>query len=183
MSHPVQHATQQWIERVVLGYNFCPFAHRVVEQQQVHYEIIDGDDLEAALVELIIACRQLDAQPNIETTLLIFSEGFVEFEDYLDGLAVAETLLFDMGYEGVYQLASFHPDYCFAGEDPEAATHYTNRSPYPMWHLLREASLEQAIAQHPDTASIPERNATVAAEQSPEAWAAILKQCYDISGN
>lgn len=179
----VQQATEDWIERVVIGYNFCPFARRVVLQRGVEYIVSTSTAIEAALLELVAACRQLDKDPSVVTSFLIFETHFADFENYLDGVAMAETLLIDLGYEGVYQLATFHPAYQFAGEDPEASSHYTNRSPYPMWHLLREDSLEKALEHYPNPEAIPERNAVVAAEQSPETWAAILSNCYTFEQN
>ena len=94
-------------------------------------------------------------QPEIETTLLIFTDSFKDFFAYLDFVDLAEQLILVLGYEGIYQLATFHPDYYFADTDPEDATNYTNRSPYPMLHLLREDSFEKAIAAYGDTELIP----------------------------
>lgn len=179
----VQATTQQWLEQVVIGYNFCPFAKRVVRQEGVRYHISTAQELEPALLELVAELEQLEQHSELETTLIVFDQGFADFEDYLDGLAVAEALLVDLGYEGVYQLASFHPDYQFAGEAADTSTHYTNRSPYPMWHILREASIEQAIAHYPDPENIPARNAERAAQQSPETWATILRRCYELDDN
>jgi uncharacterized protein len=150
--------TRHWLESVVVGLNFCPFAKRELRHDRVRFQLCHTDDPETALMQLIEECRHLDVSPDTETTLLIFPEGFADFDDYLDLAGLAEDLLADQGYEGVYQVASFHPDYCFAEADSEEAANYTNRSPYPMLHLLREASLDDAIDNYPDIDSIPEKN-------------------------
>lgn len=150
--------TRGWLEAVVVGLNFCPFAKRELRHDRVRFQLCHADDPETALMQLIEECRHLDVSPDTETTLLIFPEGFADFDDYLDLAGLAEDLLADQGYEGVYQVASFHPDYCFAEADSEDAANYTNRSPYPMLHLLREASLDDAIDNYPDIDSIPEKN-------------------------
>lgn len=118
----------------------------------------DAADLEELLHELVAECRRLDAEPGIATTLLIAPAGMEDFDDYLDWLELAERLLDDLGYRGIYQLASFHPDYVFDGVEAADPANATNRSPYPMLHILREAELERALASYPDPESIPERN-------------------------
>lgn len=179
----IQAATEQWLEQVVIGYNFCPFAKRVLRQKLLQYHTSNQEELEPALMELVTALEHLDQNEELETTLLIFPNAFEDFDDYLDGLAIAETLLIDLGYEGIYQLASFHPQYQFAGEPADASTHYTNRSPYPMWHILREASIETAIAHYPNPEDIPARNAELAAQEPPAFWANILRRCYELGHN
>ena len=146
--NPVVTATRNWLSQFIIAHNICPFAHQVVVSAK----------LEDCLEALITECRYLDAQPGCETTLLIMPEAGVDFDDFLDLLAIAEQLLHDQGYEGVYQLASFHPDYCFAGEPVDDPANYTNRSPYPMLHIIREASLEQALRHYENPEQIPERN-------------------------
>ena len=155
---PVIGKTLQWIESIVVGLNFCPFAKRELRRNAVRFTVCDNGDAADALQQLIAECGHLDAHPETETTLLILPEGFADFLDYLDLAALAEDLLAAQGYEGVYQVASFHPDYCFADAGPDDAANYTNRSPYPMLHLLREASLDTAIDTYPDIDSIPENN-------------------------
>jgi hypothetical protein len=151
-------ATRRWIESVVVGLNFCPFAKRELRRDAVRFSVCSSGDMGDALQRLIAECGFLDANPDTETTLLILPEGYADFLDYLDLAGLAEDLLADQGYEGVYQVASFHPDYCFADAEPDDAGNYTNRSPYPMLHLLREASLDAAIDNYPDIDSIPESN-------------------------
>ena len=100
----------------------------------------------------------LDTEPATATTLLILASACTRFDDFLDLAAIAEQLLLDQGYEGVYQLASFHPEYCFAGSDQNDAANYTNRSPYPMLHIIRETDIAQALQSYQNPEQIPERN-------------------------
>ncbi len=150
--------TQTWINQVVVGCNFCPFAKREIERDSIRYVVSHANDAETALAVLLDECRLLDQDPEIETTLLIYPAAFSNFFDYLNLLEVGNVLLKKQEYEGVYQLASFHPDYQFADTNSDDASNYTNRSPYPMLHLLREESVEKAIALHPDPDAIPETN-------------------------
>jgi hypothetical protein len=150
--------TQQWIETIVVGLNFCPFAKRELRKNTVRYVLNVSDDMQETLHQFIAECKFLDAHPETETTLLILPNGFDDFLHYLDLTELAEDLLAEQSYEGVYQVASFHPEYCFANSEPDDAANYTNRSPYPMLHLLREASLDNAIDNYPDIDSIPETN-------------------------
>jgi hypothetical protein len=151
-------ATRAWVESFVVGHNVCPFAGREIVQQTVRFVGLAASDPVEAMHGLIDECRRLDNEPEIETTLIVLTEGVDDFDDYLDLLGLAEALLEDRGYEGVYQLASFHPDYCFDGAEEDDAANYTNRSPWPVFHLLREESIERALAHYPDPENIPERN-------------------------
>jgi hypothetical protein len=169
--------TQCWINTVIVGLNFCPFAKREVDLGRIHYQICRDKEVEQALQCLVEECQRLDENPAIETTLLIFAEGFQIFESYLDLLHLANELLLAEGYEGIYQLASFHPDYCFEGESIGDAANYTNRSPYPMLHLIREASLERALEIYPNPESIPERNIKVARDKGAEQMREIIGKC------
>ena len=150
--------TITWIRKVVVGCNFCPFAARTLQQHHVHYQVEASTNtalcLEAFLKEIV----RLDKDPHIETSFLIFSNAFQQFDDYLDMVSIAERLLKEKGYEGVYQLASFHPMYRFASSVENDAADYTNRSVYPMLHLLRESSIDKAVAQYENPEKIPERN-------------------------
>lgn len=150
--------TQQWIEAVVVGLNFCPFAKRELRKNAVRYVLNESGDIQKILGQLIAECEFLDKNPETETTLLILPDGFADFLHYLNLTELAEDLLAEQDYEGVYQVASFHPEYCFADADADDAANYTNRSPFPMLHLLRETSLDIAIDNYPDIDSIPENN-------------------------
>lgn len=151
-------ATRAWVERFVVAHHLCPFAAPEVRRERVRYTTVSAEDIEPALQSLIDECRRLDEEPATETTLLILTAGMTSFDDYLDLLALAEALLEAEGYEGVYQLASFHPDYCFAEVDVDDPANATNRSPWPMLHLLREESLSRVLESYSDPEGIPERN-------------------------
>lgn len=150
--------TKKWVADVVIGCNFCPFAAREVKRNSIRYRVENTPTLNTALVSLIRECQLLDEDPSIATTLIIYPEGFAGFEDYLELLGIAESLLKKEGYEGIYQLASFHPEYQFGGTAKDDASNYTNRSPYPMLHLLREDDIEKVLVNFPDPDSIPEKN-------------------------
>ncbi len=174
-------ATRCWVEKLVVGENLCPFAGRELSRDKIRFAVCDVTDAEPALQALIGECVRLDAHAELETTLLIFSAGFADFDNYLDLLAVAEALLVEQGYEGRYQLASFHPAYVFADADSDDAANYTNRSPYPMLHLLREASIARAIKQHVDAEGIPQRNIRHARALGRNALEGILRQCGEVT--
>jgi hypothetical protein len=174
-------ATQTWLKSVIIEYSICPFARREQERGSIHFSVNRDSEIEQCLLHLIDECERLDTDPAIETTLLIYADAFAKFDDYLDFLEVAESLLIEQGYEGVYQLASFHPDYCFQGSDPDDAANYTNRSPYPMLHLLREASIEQAVATHPDPESIPQHNIELTRKLGLAKMRALLSACYPLN--
>ena len=172
--------TRKWVKTVVIGEHFCPFASQVFDAQSIRYHVVASQQLEACLQALIAESQKLDETQTIETTLLVYPQGFAEFEDYLGLLELAEDLLVVQGYEGIYQLASFHPHYQFADADKDDPANYTNRSPYPMLHLLRESSLEKAIADHPDSKLIPERNQHHARALGQHKLAELLENCMNI---
>ena len=187
--------TQCWISHFIIQHNICPFAKRAFENNdennnsgRIHYEVVISDKVETQLQELIYSCEQLDRENGldssgnnngnyIETSLLILPNGLSDFEDYLDFLALANKLMHQQGYEGVYQLASFHPDYCFDGVDANDASNYTNRSPYPMLHLIREESLEKVLSQYPNPENIPARNIEYTREMGEQSLKLLLQRC------
>jgi len=171
-------ATREWLRSVVIGLDFCPFARREWERGGIAFRVIHATALDACLEQTVDECDRLDSDPGIETSLLIFSQAFAVFDDYLDFLALAEALLHERGYQGVYQLASFHPDYCFEGAGQDDPANYTNRSPYPMLHLLREDSMEQAVAAYPQPERIPRRNQELARKLGLQKMQALLAACY-----
>lgn len=168
--------TQAWIETVVIQHHFCPFASRVFDAQQIHYQVQQDSEPESCLQALMHECQRLDKQPQIETSLLVLAQGYLLFDDYLDLLALAEQLIEQQGYEGIYQLASFHPQYCFADAEESDAANYTNRSPYPMFHLLRESSVELALAGFADSADIGDKIAQRNIDYAREVGGAALEQ-------
>ncbi len=150
--------TQDWLLGFIVKLNVCPFAKREIERNSLKIHIAEAQLLPLALEELLLELISLDTTSSVRTTLLVFPTLFKEFFQYLDFAEYAELLIQEQGYEGTYQLATFHPDYCFAGNDFNDVSNYTNRSPYPMIHILREHDIEKAIAHYGDTTQIPENN-------------------------
>jgi hypothetical protein len=157
-SEKIINQTKKWITDVVIGCNFCPFAAVVIKQQKIHYQVETSKDMNTCLSVFLQELKRLDQDPGIETSFLIFPDSFQLFQDYLNLLYLTENVLKKEGYEGVYQLASFHPLYLFAGTTENDASNYTNRSVYPMLHLLREESIDQALKKYGQPENIPERN-------------------------
>ncbi|MFP5373918.1 MAG: DUF1415 domain-containing protein [Gammaproteobacteria bacterium] len=153
-------ATRRWLERAVIGLNLCPFAKAVHVRNQIRYVLSGATTPEALLRELTRELEFLDAaDPEmVETTLLIHPRVLTDFLDYNDFLDDADAAVEALGLEGEIQVASFHPDYVFAGSDPDDVANCSNRSPYPMLHLLREDSVARAVEAHPDPDAIVERN-------------------------
>jgi hypothetical protein len=148
-----------WFERVVLGLDLCPFARRPWRQDAIRFTVSESVDEPGVLRDLARELERLDRQPQIETTLLVLPYCLRDFDDYNAFLDPVDALLETGGWAGRYQVASFHPDYRFADSLGDAdAADWTNRSPWPLLHLIREASLERAVAAHPDPAAIPGRN-------------------------
>ena len=170
--------TKMWLETVVVGFGFCPFASREMDHGRVRYSVIPSGEVFACLQSLLGECRLLDENSSIETALLVFPCGFDDFKDFLALLDLAEKLLVDQAYGGTYQLASFHPLYCFANSTEEDAANYTNRSPYPMLHLLREDSVAKALATFSNPETIPGRNIEFARAFGKENMKAMLAACY-----
>lgn len=171
-------ATQNWLNDVVIQHNICPFAKRERDRGSIRFAVEHEIDIETCLFNLIEECFNLDEQGDIQTTLIIYANAFTDFDDYLDFLTLAEDLLIEQGYDGIYQLASFHPNYYFSDVAPDDASNYTNRSPYPMLHLLREDSIEQALATHPDPNGIPQRNIRLMRQLGAETLQNLLTACY-----
>ncbi len=171
-------ATRSWLENIVIAYNICPFAKREFERGSIRFEVEMQTEIEACLLNLISECERLDSDETIETTLLIYANAFNDFDDYLDFLELAQALLEAQNYEGVYQLASFHPQYCFENSNDDDPANYTNRSPYPMLHLLRESSLERALANYPNPETIPENNIHLTRRLGLQKMQAALAACY-----
>lgn len=157
--------TKKWINEVVIGCNFCPFAANVMKTQQVHYQVENSATLNLCLEALSQETTRLDNEDSIETIFLIFPNTFSLFDDYLDMLSLAEEQLEKSGYDGIYQLAGFHPLYQFADSSLKDAANYTNRSVYPMLHLLREESISNALDHYKNPEAIPERNINFAREK------------------
>ncbi len=157
-SQHIVDAVNRWLVHVVVGENICPFAKPVVDQHSIKYSLDDSCDMENALIHLSEQWRVLDAQNSIETTLVIYPKGFSDFDDFLDLIYLANEWLVQQDYECIYQLAHFHPHYCFDGLENNDPANYTNRAPFPILHIIREESIEQALTSVKSPQNIPERN-------------------------
>ena len=177
--------TRYWLENVVLQHNLCPFAHKPFKGGQIRYVVTDSARPEFLLEDLQNELTYLHNTPvtEVETTLLIHPGALEDFYDYNDFLDLADALLEQLGYVGEFQIASFHPDYQFADTRPEDAENYTNRSPYPMLHLIREASLEQAITHYPDVDDIPQRNIALMEQLGATHHQQVLQDCFQQRGD
>lgn len=173
--------TLKWVSSFIVAQDICPFARRELERDSIRVEVVRSKKIEVALEELMVEVQWLDDHPETETTLLVFPTLFKSFDHYLDFVELAESILVDQGYEGIYQLATFHPDYCFEGTEPDDASNYTNRSPYAMVHLLREESVEKAIEFYGDTDAIPEQNITKLTAMGSKAVEAQLQHCFELN--
>ena len=169
---PIIEATRQWLQKAVIGLNLCPFAKAADTKQLIRYVVTDTTDEEGLLRALIEELKHLrDADPKtLETTLLIHPGVLNDFLDYNDFLDVADAALTELDLDGEIQVASFHPQYQFEGTEPDDIENYTNRSPYPTLHLLRESSIEQAVKSFPDAATIYETNIETMEHLGVEGW-------------
>ena len=149
--------TTKWITNVVIACKLCPFAGGSIKRNSIFYKTIQTQD-EAPLDLFLQECKRLDLNTEIETTLIIFPNTFRRFEEYLDLLHQAEKLLKKKGYEGIYQVASFHPDLRFAGATADDAANFTKLAPYPRRQGLLEDSIEKALLRYPNPENIPENN-------------------------
>lgn len=170
--------TKKWLSDVIIAHSLCPFAKREYDAGRIYYAVIVAKDLQGQLEQILLECIALDRDADRETSLLIFPNALSNFETYLDILELATAVLEDQNYAGIYQLASFHPQYQFEGVEETDASHYTNRSPYPMVHILREASVQKAVESHPNPEGIPDRNIELTQELGLDAMQALLKSCY-----
>jgi len=181
MSDPALAETRAWVERAVIGLQLCPFAKAPQVKGQVRYVVSEAVDADALLIDLVDELKLLAAAPadRIETTLLVHPRAFTDFEDHNDFLEIAEAALVALDLEGVIQIASFHPHYRFAGSEPDDIANATNRSPYPTLHLLREESIERALATFADPDSIFEANIATMERLGPDGWASLQRACRE----
>jgi hypothetical protein len=169
-------ATRNWLERAVIGLNLCPFAKSVHVKKQIRYVVSDARDSDKLLDDLERECQILmKAKPEVmDMTLLIHPYTLTTFApDFVDFLDLAEVALKVNGLTGILQIASFHPEYRFADTADDDITNYTNRSPYPTLHLIREASLARAVENFPDPASIYEKNKETLRRLGTAGWLAL----------
>jgi hypothetical protein len=164
--------TKTWLERAVIGLNLCPFAKSVFVKKQVRYALtaaITADELLAELEHELTHLAETDPA-DLDTTLLIHPLAMTDFLDFHFFLGEVDALIRNLDYEGVFQIASLHPQYEFAGSEPDDIANCTNRSPYPTLHLLRESSIDRAVAAFPDAEAIFERNIETMERLGHEGW-------------
>ena len=179
--HPAIGKTKKWLEHIVIGLNFCPFAKKEFVNNTIRYNACSKGQMQDALTEFAQECQFLRDNPDVETTLIVFTLGFRQFDKYLDLVDYCNDLIVELGFEGEIQLASFHPDYEFDGEPVNSPSHYTNRSPLPTLHLIREASMEKVLSLYPDPESIPENNIALAEEKGAKYFKQFLAGLNKIS--
>ncbi len=157
--------TNNWIKSVVIDCNFCPFAAKSFFNKSIRHVVKSNVSLEESLEALKTELNTLEQETDIETSFIIFGNNFSDFDEYLTLVKKAERLLKKENYDGIYQIASFHPEYCFADAEEDDPANYTNRSIYPMLHVLREESLTRALSLFPDPEEIPHRNVDFARQK------------------
>jgi hypothetical protein len=169
-------ATRHWLEQVVIGLNLCPFAKAVHLKQQIRWVESAARDADSLLADLVRELQFLAAADpeSVDTTLLIHPHALNDFLDYNDFLDVADAAVEQLGLDGVLQVASFHPDYQFEGTDPDDAGNLSNRAPFPTLHLLREDSIDRAVAAFPEAATIYERNIETLRRLGIDGWRALM---------
>ena len=173
--HPELERSRLWLERAVIGLNLCPFAKAVHVRGAVRWVLSDATTEEALLADLVHELQALqDASPDeVETTLIVHPHVLADFEDYNQFLDIADAAISELDLEGEIQVASFHPQYRFAGSEPDAIEDFSNRSPYPMLHLLREASIARAVAAFPEAEKIYGRNIETLRALGHAGWRAL----------
>jgi len=171
--------TRAWVDRAVIGLNLCPFAKAPQVKGLVRYVVSAATDPAALLADLITELERLAEAPadKLETTLLIHPQVLTDFAEYNAFLELAEDTVAELDLEGVLQVASFHPQYQFAGTSPDDVSNATNRSPYPTLHLIREESIDRAVAAFPEAEAIYETNIATLQHLGPQGWAALQRQC------
>ena len=184
MSEPELAETRAWVERAVVGLQLCPFARAPEAKGRIRYALSAASDAEALMADLVDELERLAGEPaeRIETTLLVHPRVLVDFDDYNEFLGLAEAALVALDLEGVIQIASFHPDYRFAGSAADDIANATNRSPFPTLHLLREESIARALASFDAPESIYEANIRTMERLGHAGWEALRRACRDDAG-
>ncbi|RKF45542.1 DUF1415 domain-containing protein [Paraburkholderia fungorum] len=169
--------TRHWLTKAVIGLNLCPFAKAVHVKEQIRYAVSDAVDMEGVLTDLETEIQALVAASpeTVDTTLLVLPRALGDFLDYNDCLFFAERMIKQLRLEGIIQIASFHPHYQFEGSEPDDIENYTNRAPYPIFHLLREDSIERAVQAFPDAEAIYERNQDTLRRIGLKGWNDLMK--------
>ncbi|KIF53907.1 DUF1415 domain-containing protein [Vibrio owensii] len=150
----------QWLNDVVIGLNLCPFAAKPQRNKQIKIFVSEASQEEALLEDILLQLIELsNTEPEkLETTLVVVPNMLQDFWDYNFFIDWVEGLIKQQDWEGIFQVATFYPDYCFGGAEPEDDENLTNRSPYPVFHLIREESMEKVLKHYPDPESIPDTN-------------------------
>ncbi len=177
MNPNIVNSIQLWLKTVIIEYSICPFAQHEFDNNRIHYCIDSSNSIEENAQLLIAEIQRLERNDTIETTLIIYPEQFIAFDDFLNYVEISDELLIMQGYEGIYQIASFHPEYCFADSDLNDAANYTNRSPYPMIHLIRESSIERVLRFYSHPEKIPERNIALTRKLGLSKMQTLLAAC------
>jgi hypothetical protein len=171
--------TERWIKDVVVGCNFCPFAAKPLLKKSIRYIVLNDTSKQEVIETLQKELEYLDANIETETTFIITPTNFDHFIDYLDIVNKADDLIVEKNWEGIYQIASFHPLYLFENANEDDAENYTNRSPYPMLHILREESVTKVVDKMLDPNAIPENNIHFAKTKGLNYMQALRQSCFD----
>ncbi len=176
----VEAEIRRWLEQVVVDLGLCPFAAKPLQEERVSIDVSLAQNPEDLASDLHLALCRLEETPvaTLETSLLVVPNMLGDFYDYNDFLDIADAILLEGDWEGEIQIASFHPQYQFAGTNKNDAENFTNRAPYPIFHLLREASLEAVLAAYPDPDAIPERNIELFQGMEKAAIKALFPYCF-----
>ena len=175
-------AVKRWVQSFVVDMNLCPFAKRELTRNRIRFALTAAKTEEALLMALQAELELLDSDSAIETTLLIHVNMLQDFDDYNQFLDYTDKLLRQTEFEGIYQIASFHPHYRFEGTGSDDAENYTNRSPYPMLHIIREESLARAIAESANVDQIPARNIELMNDLGQARLRTLLQTCINGDG-
>jgi|TARA_B110000259_G_scaffold28096_1_gene29771 hypothetical protein len=168
-------AVKQWLEKTVIGLQLCPFAKSVFDADKIRYTVSNSRDTEALMLELHDELKRLDDVPGLETTLIIINQQLSDFEAFNQTLDYIDDMLDQYGWSGIFQVASFHPYYQFADTKIDDRENWTNRSPYPIFHILRESSLELAIESFPSIVDLPQENIKRMNGLSSQVFAQVLQ--------
>ena len=177
MITPAETAVRRWVDEIVVGLELCPFAKRELIAGRVRFTVSEARTNELLFSDLLSELELLRDDASVETTLLIHPDVLDNFGLFNQFLNLADQLISAEGFEGIFQIASFHPDYQFDGTEPDDVGNFTNRAPYPILHIIREKSLTDAIANYPDVHQIPVRNLARMKEMSHDRLLSILQAC------
>ncbi len=177
----IQNAMNTWITQVIVGENICPFAKPVIDNNRLKMAILTDTradlgfeaNVELGLVRLVEEMNFLTQNPQTETTIILLPSGFNDFEDFLDLIEMANSVIEEFNLRGTYQIAHFHPNYQFDGLEYDDLANFTNRAPFPTLHIIREASIGKALNGVKSPESIPERNIRHARKLGADFWAKI----------